>query len=463
MKSGRREFLGLAAGAGAAVLVREAEGRGVVVIAAPPPRATLNVRDYGAVGDGVAKDTVAIQLCIDRCGVFGSGVVVVPLGTYLTGGLELRSRVTLLFEAGAVLKGSADFADYKVGQVRWEGKWIQGYLGLISARDCVEIAVEGPGTIMMAHELGGRPTKEQPLRHPCVIEPIGCKGVRLEGFSTDYFHMWSCHPTNCEDVTIRGLTIRSTGGNGDGIDVDSCRRVKIDRCEIATGDDCISIKSGRGAEGNTLMRTSEDIEITNCTFADSNFACIGIGSETSGGIRNVRIAHCKFIGAKSHAIYIKSRPGRGAFVEDIFADDLDVSGMGAGFLRINQANSGLQDQFPVGGLAGIPTFRNFRFRNVRVVDVPVLVKATEITAEKPLDGLLLESISGTCGAGISVVNAVNVVMQNVTVTGFGGTLLNTYNVRGVGLAGGCCDGCSEGGSSGRWGGVYVAVVDDGKE
>ncbi len=440
MKAGRREFLGLA---GAAVLVRGALGQnrdpfGRLVKDAgplPPPRVLLNVKDYGAVGDGVTKDTVAMQACIDRCGVFGGGDVVVPGGTFLTGGLELRSNVTLRFEVGAVLKGSADFADYKVGQVRWEGKWIAGYLGLISARNCTGIGVVGPGAIMMAHELGGRPTKEQPLRHPAVIEPIDCKGVRLEGFSTDYFRMWSCHPTNCEDVTMSGLTIRSTGGNGDGIDVDSCRRVKIDRCDISTGDDCISIKSGRGAEGNTLMRTSEDISITNCTFADSLFACIGIGSETSGGIRNVRIAHCKFTGAKSHAIYIKSRPGRGAFVEDISADDLDVSGMGAGFLRINQANSGLQDQFPVGGLAGIPTFRNFRFTNVRVVDVPVLVKATEITAEKPLDGLVLENISGTCGAGISLVNALNVVVKNLKVTRFSGALLNTFGVKGKGLEG----------------------------
>ena len=398
----------------------------------------MNVKEYGATGDGVTKDTRALQSAIDRCGVFGGGTVVVPEGTFLTGGLELRSGVTLKLEPGAVLKGSADFADYKVGQVRWEGKWIEGYLGLISARNAQWIAIIGPGAggtalIQGAHELGGRPTKEQPLRHPCLIEAIDCRDVRLEGFSSDYFRMWSVHPTNCEDVRISGLTIRSTGGNGDGIDVDSCRRVKIDRCDIATGDDCISIKSGRGAEGYTLLRTSEDIEITNCTFADSIFACIGIGSETSGGIRNVRIAHCRFTGAKTHAVYIKSRPGRGAFVEDISVDDVDVSGTGLGFLRINMAGSGIQDEFPVSGMAGMPTVRNYRFSNVRVKDVPVLVQATELTAEKPLDGLVLENISGTCAKGMFLANAKNVVVKNVTVTGFSGALLNTYQVKGKGL------------------------------
>ena len=293
----------------------------------------------------------------------------------------------------------------------------------------------GPGMIQGAHETGGRPTKDSPLRRPCLIEPIGCTDVTLEGFSTDYAHMWSVHPTNCDDVKISGLTIRSTGGNGDGIDLDSCRRVFVDKCDISTGDDCISIKSGRGAEGVALQRPSEGIEITNCTFADSIFACIGIGSETSGGIRGVRISHCKFTAAKTHAVYIKSRPGRGAFVEDITVDDADVSGTGLGFLRINMAGSGIQDEFPVGGLAGIPTVKNYRFTNIRVRDVPVLVQATELTTEKPLEGLVLENITGTCGKGMFIANAKNVTVKNVKVTGFSGSLLNTYQVTGKGLEG----------------------------
>ena len=161
--------------------------------------------------------------------------------------------------------------------------------------------------------------------------------------------MWCLHATNCENVLYKNLTIRSTTGNGDGIDIDSCRHVRIEGCDIATGDDCIAIKSGRGEEAYTLLQTTEDVLITNCTMADSIFACVGIGSETSGGIRNVRIEHCKFTSARTFAIYIKSRPGRGAFIEDIVADDLDVSGTTGGFLRFNILNSGIQDQDPVPG------------------------------------------------------------------------------------------------------------------
>ncbi len=404
-------------------------------VAAPKPKVMLNVRDFGALGDGTTKDTVAIQQAIDRCSVLGGGEVLVPAGTYLTGAIALKSNAILRLDKDAVILGTADFSDYPVTQVRWEGKWIQGRVGLIYALNAEHIGVVGPGKIAGSHALGGRPTAQSPLRHPALIEPIGCNDVRLEDFSTDYYLMWSIHATYCEDVQIRNLTIRSTGGNGDGIDIDSCKRVRIDGCDIATGDDCISVKSGRGMEGYSLLRTSEDVHITNCTMADSIFACIGIGSETSGGIRNVRIEHCKFTHARTFALYIKTRVGRGAFIEDIVAEDLDVSGMTGGFLNFNTMASGIQDESPVPGLEGIPTTKNIRISNVRVTDCPVLVEGTGIHPDKPLDGFSLVNVSGTCGKGISLANMKNAEIRDIKVTGFAGSLLNINNVTGKGLEG----------------------------
>ena len=101
-----------------------------------------------------------------------------------------------------------------------------------------------------------------------------------------------------------------TTGRRDGIDVDSCKDVRIDGCNINTGDDSISLKSGRGLDGARLAKPCENILITNCTLSDSNFARIGIGSETSGGVRNVRIENCHFTFSGSSAIYIKTRIGR---------------------------------------------------------------------------------------------------------------------------------------------------------
>jgi polygalacturonase len=399
------------------------------------PSITLNVRDFGATGDGTTKDTASIQQAIDRCSVMGGGEVLVPAGNYLTGAIALRSRTTLRLDKDAVLTGTPDFADYPVTQVRWEGKWIPGRVGLIYAIDAAHIGVVGPGKIAGNVALGGRPNAQNPLRHPSLIEPIRCSDIRLEDFSTEYRLMWSIHPTDCENIAIRNLTIRSTGGNGDGIDIDSCRHVRIDGCDISTGDDCISIKSGRGNEAYKLLRTSEDITISNCTFADSIFACIGIGSETSGGIRNVRIEHCKFTHAQTFALYIKSRPGRGAFIEDIVADDLDVAGTRGGFLRFNILNSGLQDQEPVPGDEGIPTIRNFRFTNIRVADAPLLVDGVGIHPNKPLDGFTLANVTGTCAKGISLANIKNADIRDIKVTGVTGPLVSIHNVTGKGLDG----------------------------
>jgi polygalacturonase len=395
----------------------------------------LNIRDFGAVGDGISKDTGAIQQTIDRCRVLGGGEVLVPAGTYHTGAIALKSNVLLRLDKDAVLLGSPDFADYPVTQVRWEGKWIQGHSALVYAIDADNIGICGPGKIAGNHALGGRPNLQNPLRHPALIEPIGCTNILFEDFSTDYYLMWAIHPTYCENITIRNLTVRNAGGNGDGLDIDSCKHVRIDNCDISTGDDCIAIKSGRGMEGYTLLRTTEDVEITNCTFADSIFACIGIGSETSGGIRNVRITNCRFTAARTFAVYIKSRPGRGAFIEDIVADNLDVAGMQGGFLRFNIINSGIQDQVPVPGDEGIPTIRNFSFSNIKVKDVPVLVDGTGIHPHKPLEGFTFTNITGTCLKGISLANINKANLKNINVTGFTGPLLSINNVTGKGLSG----------------------------
>ncbi len=393
---------------------------------------TLNVKDFGAAGDGKTKDTLALQQTIDRCAALGGGEVVVPAGDNVTGALVLRSNVLLRVEDGASLLGSGEMNDYPVTQVRWEGRWIKGYSALISAIDSENVGIAGPGKIVASDAIKGRVEHATGMRLPALLEFTNCRDVRVENCYTSQAGMWSIHPVYCENVAFRNVVVHS---GADGIDVDSCRGVVIDGCTFETGDDCISLKSGRGEEGYTINRPTEDVRIANCTFSDRNFACVGIGSETSAGIRNVVVEHCKCVGARSHAIYIKSRPGRGAFVENITVNDLDVSGMGQGFLRLNNLNSGKQDEFPVPGDEGIPKFANFRFSNIRVADVPVLVHATEIHPRKPLVGFSLSNVTGTCKSGIALANMKNVVIRDVKVTGFDGPLISIDNVTGVGLAG----------------------------
>ena len=392
----------------------------------------LNVRDYGATGDGTTKDTLAIQQTIERCSVFGGGEVTFPAGDYLSGALELRSNVVLRVEQGASLMGSPDMADYPLAQVRWEGRWIKGYIGFISADDAENIGIVGPGRIVGSPAVKGRVDRTTQLRLPALLEFTNCRNVNVHDCYTENFGMWSIHPTYCENVTFKNVTVKS---GADGIDVDSCKNVLIDGCSFDTTDDCISLKSGRGAEGNTISRPTENVRIANCTFNDKTWACIGIGSETSGGIRNVHVDHCKCIGARTFAIYIKSRRGRGAFIEDIYMNDLDVSGAQQGFLRFNILNSGKQDEFMVAGIDGIPTIRNFRFTNIHVTGVPVLVDGVGIHPDKPLDGFTLANVTGTCAKGISLANIKHADIRNIHVTGFEGPLLSTCDVTGTGLGG----------------------------
>jgi polygalacturonase len=401
--------------------------------AAARPKIVLNVRDFGATGDGTTRDTAAIQQTIDRCSVFGGGEALVPAGKYLTGSIQLKSNVVLRFEKDATIIGSSDYADYPVTQVRWEGKWIQGHIALIYAIDAEHIGIVGPGKVVGYSPVNGPSNSQIKVRRPALIEPINCKDIHLEDFFTSYQGIWSLHPTCCENILIKNLIIRSTGGNGDGIDVDSCKHVRIDGCDISTGDDCISLKSGRGSEGYLLHQPTEDVHISNCTFADSLFACIGIGSETSGGIRGVRIEHCKFTGAKTFALYIKSRPGRGAFIEDVIANDLDVSGTQGGLIRFNLLGSGKQDESPVPGKEGIPTVKNFRFTNIHVTDAPILVDGTSIHPDKPLEGLVLAGITGTCAKGIYLANVRNAEIRDINITGYAKPLININNVTGTGL------------------------------
>jgi polygalacturonase len=395
------------------------------------PKASLNVKDLGAVGDGKANDTQALQQTIDRCAVLGGGEVVVPAGDYATAALVLRSNVTLRIEQGGSLLGMGDMAGYPLTQVRWEGRWIKGYSSLITAEDSENISILGPGRIVGSPEIRGRVDRKTGLRLPALMEFTNCRNVLVADCETTNAGMWAIHPVYCEHVTFRNMKIHS---GADGIDVDSSKHIVIDNCDFTTSDDCISLKSGRGEEGYTINRPTEDVRIANCTFIDLNFACIGIGSETSAGIRGVRIENCKCIGARSHAIYIKSRPGRGAFIEDIFVDGFDVSGAQQGFLRLNTLNSGKQDEFPVPGDEGIPAVKNFHFSNIRVHDVPALVEGWAIHPHKPLIGFSLINVTGTAKAGITLANVKNAVLRGIDVTSIEGPLLRTDNVTGQGLS-----------------------------
>ncbi|MGB8847052.1 MAG: glycosyl hydrolase family 28-related protein, partial [Terracidiphilus sp.] len=136
----------------------------------PGPTVSLNVKDYGAAGDGKSNDTLALQLAIERCAVLGGGEVVFPAGDYATGALALRSNVTLRIADGASLLGSGDMADYPIAEVRWEGRWIKGYGAFISATDAENIGIVGPGKIIASDAIRGRVNRATGMRLPALLE-----------------------------------------------------------------------------------------------------------------------------------------------------------------------------------------------------------------------------------------------------------------------------------------------------
>jgi polygalacturonase len=391
--------------------------------------ATYNVRDFGATGDGKTKDTASFQKALDTCAVNGGGEVLVPAGNYLIGSVQIGTRTLVRLEKDSVISGSPDLEDYPLIDIRWEGRWQPGHRALIYAANVDHIGIVGAG-IIQGNAIAAASNK--PPRGALVLEPISCSDLRWEGFSVKQpGNNWATHPTYCTDVTIKDLNIY---GERDGIDLDSCKNVRVEGCTIDTGDDSISIKSGRGMDGARLGKPTEDVFITNCTMTGRRFACIGIGSEISGGVRNVRIEHCRFT-SRTHAIYLKTRIGRAGVSENISADDLDISG--GGFLRINLTvggNTNTSDD-PVEGLIGYPSAKNLRFSNVRLNQVAVVAEVTQIAPEKPVEGFTLSNISGTAAKGITMRHVRDAVLEGIKITGISGDLLAVDDVTGRGLEG----------------------------
>lgn len=386
---------------------------------------SYNVRDFGAAGDGQTKDTVAFQKALDTCAVNGGGEVIVPAGNYLIGSVQLGYRTTLRLETNCCIIGSSDTNDYPMLDIRWEGRWQPGRRALIYAANVDHIGIVGPGRIE------GNPAVARPQnpRGVVVLEPINCNHVRWEDFTVTQGGNWATHPTYCRGVLIKNLKIT---GDRDGIDVDSCMNVRIENCSIDTGDDCISLKSGRGMNGARIGKPTENVLISNCTMNGRHFASVGIGSETSGGIRNVRIEHCRMM-SRTFGVYIKTRIGRAGVIEDIEGEDLEING--GGFLKINLTSAGNLNTADdsVEGEVGIPLGRNFSFSNVSVTNCSRLVDARDISRQKPLDGLSLVNISGVCTNGISLANITHAKLEGILVTTLHKPLLTRTNVLGIGL------------------------------
>jgi polygalacturonase len=456
--AGRRTFLRrLAAssvalsGSGAAESWLSARGTEASVPTKAISGYAINVRDFGAVGDGRTLCTAGIQAAIDACAAAGGGKVFVPPGKYLTGPIFLKSNLEFEVLAGATLLGSTNFADYPTIAGRWEGLDRTVYASLITGIDLENVAITGQGTLdgqgpvwldawgrteELRKKLGlvGREPENPagsplPWPRPRMINLYRSRRVLIRGLTIHSSPSWTVHPVSCEDVYIDGLTILNPphSWNTDGIDPESCRNVRISGCCISTGDDCVMIKSGYKQIPGKPFQPSENIAVTNCTF-NAGGCGVGIGSETAGGVRNVSISNCACDGTTC-GLYFRSARGRGSVVENVSAmnivmRNLEETGIVVSMFYEDEDRSTLH---PVD--IRTPVFRNFQCSDI-LLDGAKASIVVEGLPESPIQHVSLDNVFvNAAERGVSCYQVRGFSLSNAIVSGKGGPSVECKKVR----------------------------------
>ncbi len=345
--------------------------------------AIFSVREFGARGDGKALDTKAIQKALDKCGKAGGGIVRVPKGDYLIGAVFMKSKTTLRIEEGATLIGSdEEVRDYPVIDSRFNGVEQKCHASVINAIGMHDITITGKGTVSGSGVGGTRPPTG-----PRVIEFIHCRDVLIENITVLNKGRWTIHPLYSTNVTGRGLTIRTTGKNSDGFNPDSCNNVLITDCTFKTGDDCIAIKSGKNQQAIDIGIPCQNITVTNCTML-GGYGAICIGSEMSGGIRNVKITDC-VIKNNGTGFNIKTRKGRGGIVENIEVSNIEMYNVNTPIALYMNYKFNAGDL--ISGPDGIPTFQNITIKDLTINGAKRIGTIHGIE-ESPIRNLTLKNI-----------------------------------------------------------------------
>ncbi len=379
---------------------------------------TFSITDFGAQPGGKAKNTGAIAEAIAACAKAGGGRVIVPADVWLTGPIHLKSNVNLHVAEGAELRFSDKFDDYlPVVYMQRGGTRCYNYSPLIYARNCTNIGVTGSGTLNGQGQAWWPWKNRQPGMtrlfqmgadqvpvekrvfgteadgvRTCFIQPIDCKNVLLEGFTVLNGPSWNIHPVTCENLTVRGVSVTTMGPNNDGIDPDSCRNVIIEDCYLDTGDDCICLKSGRNEDAWAVGKPCENIVVRRCRTKRGHGGIV-LGSEMSAGIRNVFVHDCRFEGTQ-RGIRLKSLPGRGGALENIWFRDIVMDGVGSAIhmtLRYPGASSD-RDR--------MPAFRNIDIRNIACKNARAAVEMYGLPNADTISGVTIDDVAIAAKTGV---------------------------------------------------------------
>ncbi|WP_297088094.1 glycoside hydrolase family 28 protein [uncultured Draconibacterium sp.] len=419
------------------------------------PKRSVLITDFGAQSGGTVKNTEAINKAINDLSEKGGGKVIVPAGKWLTGSITLLSNINLHLEEGAELLFSQDFNDYLPAVLtNWEGSEVYSYSPFIYAYKQENIAITGKGVLNGQ----GKPWWEQrrkgsafydsnnllkemnekqvPLDErrfgslerflpPVFFGPLYCKNILLEDITFRYGAFWTVNPSFCENIIVKGIYILTNGEygdtpNGDGINPNSCKNVLIEYNTLDTGDDCITIKSGRNKDGRRIGIPCKNILIRHNKGLQGHGGIV-IGSEMSGGVENVYAHDCQFNGT-DRVIRIKTARGRGGYVKNCWFKDISADKIEREAIRINMMYTG-GERLPVPEVdEGTPLIENINYENIscdyskrnviQIVGIP----------EMPVKNISLKNIHLKGNLGIEISDAVNVNIDSIAIANDNGAL-----------------------------------------
>lgn len=463
------------------------------------PDRTSSILEYGAVADGTSLNTEAINKAIQEMSAQGGGTVIIPDGLWLTGPIVLQSNVCLHLSDNALVLFSDDHSLYPIVEISFEGLDTRRCQAPISAKGAENIAITGLG-VMDGNGDTWRPVKKNKLTEaqwkkltasggvvekdiwypsegslkganackdfnvpegistpeewngirdwlrPVLLSFVGCKKVLLEGVTFKNSPSWCLHPLSCEDITIDGVIVSNPwySQNGDALDLESCNRALIQNCSFDAGDDGICIKSGKDADGRRRGEPCQNVIIRNNVVLHGHGGFV-VGSEMSGGVKNIYVDNCSFLGTDV-GLRFKSTRGRGGVVENIHISRINMINIPNEALIFNLfyggKGPGEEDQ------AGIkvtevpavteetPAFRNIYIKDVTAKNVGRAVLFNGLP-EMPIQNILMENLTITDAKdGVILNRADGATLKNVKVsTVKGGDNLKMQEVTNVTIDG----------------------------
>lgn len=443
-------------------------------------RDTFNVMNYGAVADGMTLNSNAINKTIEECFKQGGGTVLIPRGSFVTGPIIMKSNINLHLAKGALVIFSPDFNQYPLVVSTFEGVEAARCQSPVTAEYLENIAITGEGIMngngyywrplnrnkmteseWKAHQkkyggvltedgktwyssakalkgftdktigklAGGKAVKDfedvKDFLRPNMIRIFNCKNVKIQDVTFENSPAWTTHIQFSEHITIKNLTVKNPwfGQNTDALDLESSKNALIEDCHFDTGDDGICIKSGRDEEGRRKGMPTKDVIVNNCVVYHAHGGFV-VGSEMSGGVNNMFVSNCTFIGSDI-GLRFKTTRGRGGLVENIYVDNVNMKDIPAEAILFDMyymakdpvVLSGEKREPPKVEAKPVdettPQFRNFYFSNITCNGAAKGIFVRGIP-EMHVKNIWIENAVLQADEGIDIQEATNINLKNIT-------------------------------------------------